>query len=561
MSTDNKKNKKKWGLWILGAFIVLICTFFLLFTSVDGQVYFRFARSVDLRDRDVTAEQVSRLREALPRAEILWNVQIGEEKYPCNGESIIVTSLSEDDVPTYALIPTLREIDARDCRDYDALAALEKAYPKVTVHWQVALGETLYPADAAEIELRGPVDGRELSERLRYFSRLKSVTVPDGILSLSDQTRLRAEYPSLAFVWNVPMGEKTFPADSVFVSLAGDPVTDASLEELKEALDLMPALQELDLTGSGLSEAGRRALADYRPGTEMRWDTVICGVEADTLAEELILSGVPVEDISEIENALPYFPRLKKVEMCLCGVDNETMDALNKRHEDVEFVWMVQVRHFGVRTDATYFSQWNVPYKFSEDLDLDNFSLDELRYCPHMRAMDLGKLVSRYCNLSCLHYLPELEYLVISKCAVRNLDDLRGLDNLIWLEMFLSQVEDISALADLPNLQYLNIGTCWYIRDKEVAVETLKKCTNLKLLLVTYGVLTEQQVEELREALPNARIYLKDSEVDQVWRGDKSFFDMRDAIHMYYIDWNGNEIPVNPYTGEENQYRDTNPFV
>ena len=99
------------------------------------------------------------------------------------------------------------------------------------------------------------------------------------------------------------------------------------------------------------------------------------------------------------------------------------------------------------------------------------------------------------------------------------------------------------------------------IRDKEAAVETLKKCTNLKLLLVTYGVLTEQQVEELREALPDARIYLKDSEVDQVWRGDKSFFDMRDAIHMYYIDWNGNEIPVNPYTGEENQYRDTNPFV
>ena len=561
MSTDNKKNKKKWGLWILGAFIVLILTFFLLFTSVDGQVYFRFARSVDLRDRDVTAEQVSRLQEALPRADILWNVQIGEEKYPCNGESIIVTSLSEDDVPTYALIPTLREIDARDCRDYDALAALEKAYPKVTVHWQVALGETLYPADAAEIELRGPVDGRELSERLRYFSRLKSVTVPDGILSLSDQTRLRAEYPALAFVWNVPMGEKTFPADSVSVSLAGDPVTDDSLEELKEALDLMPALREMDLTGSGLSEAGRRALADYQPGMEMRWDAVIYGVEADTLSTELIFNEIPVEDVSEIENALPYFPRLEKVEMCLCGVDNETMDALNKRHEDVEFVWMVHVRQFGVRTDATYFSRWNVTYKFSEDLDFDNNSLDELKYCTHMRAMDLGKLVSRYCNLSCVQYMPELQYLVISKGAIKTLDDLRGAKSLIWLEMFLSQTEDISAVADIPNLQYLNIGTCWYIHDKEGTVETLKKCTNLKLLLVTYGVLTGKQVEELRQALPEARIYLTQSEVDQVWRGDKSFFDMRDAIHMYYIDWNGNEIPVNPYTGEENQYRDTNPFV
>ena len=40
----------------------------------------------------------------------------------------------------------------------------------------------------------------------------------------------------------------------------------------------------------------------------------------------------------------------------------------------------------------------------------------------------------------------------------------------------------------------------------------------------------------------------------------KSYFDMRDAMHMYYMDGVGNKVLYNPYTGERSKYEDTDPF-
>ena len=47
------------------------------------------------------------------------------------------------------------------------------------------------------------------------------------------------------------------------------------------------------------------------------------------------------------------FSRLEKVVMCNCGVSNEDMDALNKKYEDVRFVWSVRFSIWTLRTDAT----------------------------------------------------------------------------------------------------------------------------------------------------------------------------------------------------------------
>ena len=83
---------------------------------------------------------------------------------------------------------------------------------------------------------------------------------------------------------------------------------------------------------------------------------------------------------------LPYLPKLKKVVMLRCGISDEDMDAIDLRHEDVQFVWMVQVRRWGLRTDRTYFTVYNNDYEFPED----NHSFAALRYCRDMIAIDLG---------------------------------------------------------------------------------------------------------------------------------------------------------------------------
>lgn len=39
--------------------------------------------------------------------------------------------------------------------------------------------------------------------------------------------------------------------------------------------------------------------------------------------------------------------------------------------------------------------------------------------------------------------------------------------------------------------------------------------------------------------------------VSKGWRDVKEYFDMRDALNMYYMDENGNTIRENPYRQEE----------
>ena len=70
------------------------------------------------------------------------------------------------------------------------------------------------------------------------------------------------------------------------------------------------------------------------------------------------------------------------------------------------------------------------------------------------------------------------------------------------------------------------------------------------------------QVEELREALPDTYIHVVYGEdtLEGGWRKVEEYFNMRDAMHMYYMTDAGDTVVYNPYTGERSQYEWTNPF-
>lgn len=102
------------------------------------------------------------------------------------------------------------------------------------------------------------------------------------------------------------------------------------------------------------------------------------------------------------------------------------------------------------------------------------------------------------------------------------------------------------------------------MRDSESDINVLTQMTWLERLWFSNNMYDDAQVARLREALPNTQIeIIYDMNcVSKGWReGSKAYFDMRDALHMYYMDDDSNDIPINPYTGEENKYQDTNPFL
>lgn len=378
---------------------------------------------------------------------------------------------------------------------------------------------------------------------------------------MESQLALKEKFPSVSFVWDVTLAGKTFVSDALALDFTGTPLTEEDLSEIGAALVLLPDAKSVTLTACGLSEDALRTFSAAHPEILTIWETQLFGVTFTTDAEEIEFTDIPltVEDAAQIEDVLPYMPNLKKVVMLRCGISNEDMEEINLRHEDVQFVWMVQVYAYGVRTDQTYFSIYNCEYFYGE---YDHLA-DDLRYCHDMIAVDLGHM-HLYGDTYFLTQMPHLQYLILSSAGPNPIPELGTLKELRFLELGKASFTDITMLSECTSLTDIDL-MYKRVKSDEVAeadVQTLCKMTWLKRLYLGGNMYNEEQMQRLYDSLPNTQIVIHNSpEWEQNrWREAEIYFEMRDALHMYYIDDDGNHVPYNPYTGEPSQYDDTDPF-
>lgn len=98
----------------------------------------------------------------------------------------------------------------------------------------------------------------------------------------------------------------------------------------------------------------------------------------------------------------------------------------------------------------------------------------------HLNGSRVTDTIAQVYDLSPLAELQNLKILAIHNAEVRNLSPLAGLKNLEELSLTETPVNDLSPLIELKKLKLV--------------------------YLVTPGLISEDQVHELREALPNCRI-------------------------------------------------------
>lgn len=553
--------EKKRLCWLLPVVILLLAAvgwFFWKYTFVDGTVTARSADTIDLRGREISEEKLRTIESRFPDAHILWDVTVGGKSFDEESESIVTADFTTEDIPSFARLKNLKEADVSACSDFSAILALQNALPEVRVHWTVPLGEKSVDGESESIAVQD-ASADMLRTAITRLPKLRTLVLTDSTLSPADQLTLTEEFPSMLFSWDVTLAGRTIPSDVTALDFTGTPLTEEDLTELSAALPLFSNAESVNLTDCGLSEHMLRDFSAAHPNLLTEWETQLFGVRFSTAAEEIDFSDVPltVEDAAQIEAMLPYLPKLKKVVMLRCGISDEDMDAIDLRHEDVQFVWMVQVRRWGLRTDRTYFTVYNNDYEFPED----NHSFAALRYCRDMIAIDLGHQ-KFYDDPDMFENFPDLRYLVVSNSQYESLPALKYLKNLVMLEMFWTNTSDITPLRELTNLRHLNI-TYKRVRDAEADLDTLMHMTWLERLWISYNMYRDDQIEALKAALPDTQvqvIYTTDC-VSQGWRnGSEEYFNMRDALHMYYLDDDSNHVYINPYTNQPSQYDDTDPF-
>lgn len=438
---------------------------------------------------------------------------VGEARYEKTIEAIDLSGTEISDVTQLQAFPGLKQIDLRgtglSCKEYDMVKGW---FPEAQILWDIPFQGTYYDMGTESLTLTALTE-EDLSA-LAYFTELKSVSA-EGCPDYQALHELRQLRPELEITYQVPVAGSLYSYDVSGLTLPGE-----SVEELFAVLPYFPELQSVSLT-EPLAPVDRiLALREAFPEVEIFWSLDLGGVIADEYTEQLDLTGIPMT-VERIEAALPYLLNVTFIDMTDCGISNEEMDALNRRHETVKIVWTVDIgQYFRLRTDATSF----MPTK--EGIYVSDSILYNLRYCTDMIAIDLGH--KRVTNIEFVAFMPHLKYLLLGETLVRDLTPLTGLTELVYLELFLTNLTECDALLTLTALEDLNISytSC----DAEV----LAQMTWLKNLW--WACPTALGWQTLPDALPDTHIvFYNKSSTGNGWRTLPNYYAQRDIFGMHYM--------------------------
>ena len=223
-------------------------------------------------------------------------------------------------------------------------------------------------------------------------------------------------------------------------------VAGKAVAALVEELSALPPGTDVDLTGVSIKLDDQLTLLSALPTLHFIWRVAFADVKVDGDTETLDLDALTKKRLGVVtlRKALLALPKVKRVVMFKQALKVAEMEALMAEHPDVVFDWSVRIDPYLIRIDTTAFSTLKGRQKPRYTAD----ALAALRYCTQLLALDFG-----HNDVSDLRFLtnwPHLKALIIvdSKTPIRDLSPLSELSELEYVELFMQDITDISALAN-----------------------------------------------------------------------------------------------------------------
>ena len=377
-----------------------------------------------------------------------------------------------------------------------ARAALFEAFPNIAFSDRILVaGE---PAET--VETLAVSSEEELGAALRLCPALTCLDLTNASVSRESIAAAEQDAPAMKLLWTDAVYGAS-ASDATALAFSGDQDADA----LATYLACFPALSEVDLTETALSDAQKDALSERFPNAAFRRMILLNGRPTDSFAETLDFSEAKIASCEAFSDALQSFPKLKRLEMHDCSLSDAQLAAIRDRYPDIKVVWTVHVRGRRVKTDAVAFSSMQMKDNTSRITSKD---ADPLRYCTDLIALDLGH--NNLTDIEWIRPLKNLQVLILAdNRKLTDISPLKDLEKLKFIELFLTNVSDISPLADHGEL--LDINLCW---SKVKNVSALLSCK--KLERIWFGVKTandigKEGISALKDAFPNAQFDLESS--------------------------------------------------
>ncbi len=502
--------------------LVLNCLFFAVILTLgilmgcyvyaDGSLYPRGGEQLDLRGQEISLDTYLTLTEKKPDCDILWDVPFQGTAYSSDIRELAVTSLSDQDLAMLEYFPSLTTLDGTGCADQKNLAAFRADRKNCTVLYNVTLGGRVYDQDTASLELAGLTAEEALS--MTYLPLLEQVHVT-GCEDYAFLQQLQQEQPQWNLGYTVAVAGQELSHTETAAQLE-----DVKYEELVTALQGLNHLESLSMVNPRIQGDQLVAIQEQYPELAMDWQVELLGSTYAMDVEKIDLSGIPVDNLEEVEDKLQCLPQLNKLIMSDCGIDNETMAQYRERQrEHYNVAWTVYLsKKASCRTDAEYF----MPIEQGEYYFQDAYSYN-LRYCEDMVALDLGHAAAMH-NVDFLAFMPKLKYLILAHSGIRYIDPIVNCQELVYLEVDWSEIQDYTPIAQLKNLKDLNLTYTYCDITPILQMTWLENLWCPKRSAETKAL--------LREHLTNTHLEL---ERKSGWRQLPGYYAMRDFFGKPYM--------------------------
>ncbi len=441
---------------------------------------------------------------------------INEETIPLEIENLDLSGKPIEDLEALQQFTNLKQLDLRGTGLTAAQYEQVKGwFPEAEIFWDIPFQGEFYPMDTAELTVTSLTDVD--LEALNYFTQLASVS-GENCPDYPQLHALRMQRPELTVTYTIPVAGAQYAYDTAQLVLPGE-----DAQALMELLPYFTELTAVELTAPLAPVEQITALLEAFPEITFSWQLELAGMQVNSATETLDLTGIPMT-VEEMDAVLPYLTSLTYVDMTDCGISNEDMDALNRRYEDIKIVWTVDIGNImRVKTDEIWFmpGKWNY-WVNTEDVY-------NLRYCTDMICVDIGHM--RVDNCEWARFMPKLKYLLVADTLISDISPIAGLEELVFLEIFLTEVTDYTPLLELPALEDLNLH---YTYGDPNVIKQLTWVNNIWWRNIR---LTEEERQMLQEALPETHFeFWSKASTGAGWRKLKNYYDHRDVMGMFYMD-------------------------
>jgi len=266
----------------------------------------------------------------------------------------------------------------------------------------------------------------------------------------------KTAHPEVQVTYTIQVLGDFYAMDTVSLDLSS--MTADDLPQIMDALPRLPMLTEVNLMKSdgtaSLSLAELLTLTEAFPHITFNYQFDFFGQTVDLYTERLDYVNVHMGDEAEaqLREMLAVMPKLAYMKLDRCGFSNAVLDKVNRDYPDTKVVWRVfygKNNKFNALTDETVIRSSHY---------LTNDTVENMQYLTDVVYMDIGHNET-LTNVSFLAHMPKLKLLILSGSPVKDISPLTGLSELEFVELaFCGNLRDLSPLATLTGMKYLNIG-------------------------------------------------------------------------------------------------------